>query len=33
VRTASVEGDVSTPTFVMEEGANLKGKVDAGNRR
>lgn len=31
--TASVEGDVSAPTFVMEEGATLKGKVDTGNRR
>lgn len=31
--TASVEGDVSAPAFVMEEGANLKGKVDTGNRR
>lgn len=31
--TASVEGDVSAPTFVMEDGAALKGKVDTGNRR
>ncbi|MGE0863260.1 MAG: polymer-forming cytoskeletal protein [Vicinamibacterales bacterium] len=31
--TASVEGDVSAPAFVMEEGAILKGKVDTGNRR
>jgi cytoskeletal protein CcmA (bactofilin family) len=31
--TASVEGDVSAPTFVMEEGAILKGKVDTGSRR
>ena len=31
--TASVEGDVSSPTFVMEEGATLKGRVDTGNRR
>jgi cytoskeletal protein CcmA (bactofilin family) len=31
--TASVEGDVTSPTFVMEEGATLKGKVDTGNRR
>lgn len=31
--TASVEGDVNAPTFVMEEGATLKGKVDTGNRR
>jgi cytoskeletal protein CcmA (bactofilin family) len=31
--SASVEGDVNAPTFVMEEGATLKGKVDTGNRR
>ena len=31
--TATVEGDVTSPTFVMEEGATLKGKVDTGNRR
>lgn len=31
--TAAIEGDVSAPTFVMEEGATLKGKVDTGNRR
>ena len=31
--TGSVEGDVTAPTFVMEEGATLKGKVDTGNRR
>ena len=31
--TASVEGDVTSPQFVMEEGATLKGKVDTGNRR
>lgn len=31
--TAVVEGNVSAPTFVMEEGATLKGKVDTGNRR
>lgn len=31
--TASVEGDVSAPSFVMEEGASLKGKVETGNRR
>jgi cytoskeletal protein CcmA (bactofilin family) len=31
--TASVEGDVMAPTFVMEEGATIKGKVDTGNRR
>ncbi len=31
--TAVVEGDVNTPTFVMEEGATLKGRVDTGARR
>jgi cytoskeletal protein CcmA (bactofilin family) len=31
--TAVVEGDVSAPTFVMEEGATLKGTVDTGSRR
>ena len=31
--TASVEGDVTSPQFVMEEGATLKGKVDTGSRR
>lgn len=31
--TAAVEGDVSAPAFVMEEGAVLKGKVDTGSRR
>ena len=31
--TASIDGDVVAPTFVMEEGATLKGKVDTGNRR
>ena len=31
--TALVEGDVSAPTFVMEEGATLKGKVDTGSKK
>ena len=31
--TGSVEGDVTAPTFVMEEGATLKGKVVTGNRK
>ena len=31
--TAKVEGDVSAPTFVMEEGATLKEKVDTGERK
>lgn len=29
--TAVVEGDVSAPAFVMEEGATLEGKVDTGS--
>jgi cytoskeletal protein CcmA (bactofilin family) len=31
--TAKVEGDISAPKFVMEEGATLVGKVDAGARK
>lgn len=31
--TASIEGDVNAPTFVMEEGATLKGKVDTGGKK
>ena len=31
--TGSIEGDVNAPTFVMDEGATLKGKVDTGSRR
>lgn len=31
--TASVEGDVNAPTFVMEEGATLRGKVDTGGKK
>ena len=31
--TGSIEGDVNAPTFVMEEGATLKGKVVTGNRK
>lgn len=31
--TASIEGDISAPTFVMEEGATLRGKVDTGTRK
>ena len=30
--TASVEGDVTAPNFVMEEGATLKGRVDTGKK-
>lgn len=31
--TARVEGDITAPTFVMEDGAVLSGKVDTGAKR
>ena len=31
--TAKVQGDISAPTFVMEDGAGLSGKVDTGSRK
>ena len=31
--TAKVDGDISAPKFVMEDGANLSGKVDTGSRK
>ena len=31
-KTASVEGDVTAPKFLMEEGAALSGKIDTGAR-
>ena len=31
--TAKVEGDISAPKFVMEDGAALSGKVDTGSRK
>lgn len=31
--TGSVDGDVSTPTFVMAEGSRVRGKVAAGTKR
>src|SRR5262245_6565844 len=31
--TAKVEGDVTAPSFVMEDGATLVGKVDTGARK
>jgi cytoskeletal protein CcmA (bactofilin family) len=31
--TGSVDGDISTPCFVMAEGATIKGKVDASGKR
>ena len=30
--SAKVEGDISAPKFVMEEGASLSGKVDTGTK-
>ncbi len=32
-KTASVEGDVTAPKFLMEEGAALSGKIDTGDRQ
>ncbi len=32
-KTASVEGDVTAPKFMMEEGAALSGKIDTGDRK
>ena len=31
--TAKVEGDITAPKFLMEDGAALIGKVDTGNRK
>jgi cytoskeletal protein CcmA (bactofilin family) len=31
--SAKVEGDISAPKFVMEEGATLSGKVDTGSKK
>jgi cytoskeletal protein CcmA (bactofilin family) len=31
--TAKVEGDITAPKFVMEDGAALSGKVDTGSRK
>ena len=31
--SARVEGDINAPTFVMEEGATLSGKVDTGTKK
>jgi cytoskeletal protein CcmA (bactofilin family) len=32
-KNSAVEGDITTPRFVMEEGAVLSGKVDTGDRK
>ena len=31
--TGKLEGDVTAPSFVMEDGATLVGKVDTGSRK
>jgi cytoskeletal protein CcmA (bactofilin family) len=31
--TAKVEGDITAPTFLMEDGAALSGKVDTGSKK
>ena len=31
--TAKVEGDISAPKLVMEDGAGLSGKVDTGQKK
>ena len=31
--TAQVEGDITSPKFLMEEGAVLVGKVDTGSKK
>jgi cytoskeletal protein CcmA (bactofilin family) len=31
-KTANVEGDISAPRFIMEDGAALSGKVDTGRK-
>jgi cytoskeletal protein CcmA (bactofilin family) len=31
--TGSVEGDVTAPKFVMDEGASISGKIDTGPRQ
>ena len=32
-KTASVEGDITAPSFVMEDGAALHGKIDTGDKK
>jgi cytoskeletal protein CcmA (bactofilin family) len=32
-KTSSVEGDVTAPKFVMEEGASISGKIDTGDKK
>jgi cytoskeletal protein CcmA (bactofilin family) len=32
-KTSSVEGDVTAPKFMMEDGAALSGKIDTGDKK
>lgn len=32
-KSSDVEGDITAPRFMMEEGAVLSGKVDSGQRK
>ncbi len=32
-KTASVEGDITSPKFMMEDGAELHGKIDTGDKK
>ena len=32
-KSGAVEGDITAPTFSMEDGAVLSGKVDTGNKK
>jgi cytoskeletal protein CcmA (bactofilin family) len=32
-KTASVEGDVTAPKFMMEDGASISGRIDTGDRK
>ncbi len=32
-KTASVEGDVTAPKFMMEDGASISGKIDTGDKK
>jgi cytoskeletal protein CcmA (bactofilin family) len=31
--TGSVEGDISTPKFLMAEGATVRGRIEAGSKK
>lgn len=32
-KTADVEGDITAPSFAMEDGAALHGKIDTGDKK